>query len=96
MTPVLTAHPERLPCRVEEMRLRRIDAGKDGRRLGDEAAAGAGAQHLRADLEVDDVVGAERLDDMGLDGQIAVGGLMRDQHAFRPDAERQFCAAPCR
>ena len=75
------------------MRLRRVDAGKDAvAGLGDETRPGAGAQHLRADLEVDDVVGAERLDDMGFDGQVAVGGLMRDEHALRPDAERQFCA----
>ena len=79
-----------------------IDPGEDSvaGRL-DVAALGAGAQHLRADLQVDDVVGAERLDDVRLDRQVAVGGVAADQHAFRADAERQIavgalCRRACR
>ena len=74
------------------MRLRRIDA------RADTVSPGLATKPLLvrarsicvADLQIDDVVGAERLDDLRLDRQEAVGRLVRDQHAFRPDAERQL------
>ena len=80
--------------RVEEMRLRRVELRPDGvAGLADEAArACARAGICCADLQVDDVVGAERLDDMRLDREVAGGRLARDEHAFRPDAERQIGA----
>ena len=78
-------------CRVEEMRLAgSIRAQTWSPALPTKPERGAGAQHLRADLQVDDVVGAERLDDVRLDRQVAGRRLVRDQHALRPDAERQL------
>ena len=84
--------PSELPLvGVEEMRLGgSILAQTRSPAASTIAALGARPQHLLADLEVDDVVGAERLDDVRLDRQVAVGGSWRDQHAFRPDAERQI------
>src|SRR5262245_37214524 len=72
------------------MRLGRIDAGPD-RLAGTwhETALGAGTQHLAADAEIDDVMRAEWLNDMRLDGHVALALFARDQHAFGADTERQ-------
>src|SRR5262249_28452338 len=53
------------------------------------AAGRATAQQVPAKLEIHDVVRAERLDDVGLDGNVAVGRLARDEDALRtnPDGE---------
>src|ERR1700682_5616730 len=55
-----------------------------------ETAGGAGAQELVADLEVDDVVGAERLDDVRLDRNVAGARFARDQDRLRADAKREL------
>ncbi len=73
---------------AEEMGLRLVELRPDGvARLADIAARGARAQQLLADLEVDDVVGAERLDDVRLDRDVALGAP-RGRRA-RPRAGRR-------
>src|SRR5215468_10590612 len=53
-------------------------------------AGGATAQQLLAELQVDDVVRAERLDDVRLDRDVAVGRLACDHDALRTNADREL------
>src|SRR5687768_8140097 len=76
---------------MEEMRLRRVEPRPDRvARLADEAARRAGAEKPLADLEVDDVVGAERLDDVRLDRHEAGRVLPADHDAFGPDPDGEI------
>jgi hypothetical protein len=58
--------------------------------LVDVAARGARTQQLLAELEIDDVVRTERLDDVSLDRNVAVGRDACDLHAFGPDTDREI------
>src|SRR5215217_8446224 len=73
------------------MRLCRVDPGPDlAAWAGDEAGLGARAQHDVADLEVNDIMGAERLDDARRDLDIALLRIVGQQHAFRANAELEL------
>src|SRR6516225_7889422 len=52
-----------------------------------ETADRAGAQELFADLEVDNVIGPKRLDDVSLDRNVTGAGFTRDQDRLRTYAE---------
>src|SRR5690606_31505373 len=74
--------------RIEEMRLRRIDARPDLFTWArHETAFRARAQETVADLKIDDVVRAERLDNATLHLQIASPSRPLHQHALGPHAE---------
>src|SRR5205807_9341576 len=62
---------------VEEVGLLLVQAGPyQLSRLLHVAAGGARAKELRAELEIDDVVGPQSLDDVRLRREVAVSGLM--------------------